>query len=260
MAFQIGKTSLTHVATDRTAAHAPDATSVVPVVQVKGSETYRTFFSQVLEKFVFSRPDLVSRTDCLIQSKVMNCLEGRPIETTSSPDFPDDRDASRAGALLTDALSSIKAAAERTLGEAVDIRAMSLPYHWNGTIRRTIFEVASASGFTIKGSRQILKFPHAARVAYNLDTRGDDDHLIILVDYNAAYLHLSIAEVSGDACIVEGQVQLAELGENVLKIDSTVCSIYLSPSPGSEKNVADLIGQSTFKEIALLDRTDEALT
>lgn len=56
-------------------------------------------------------------------------LEGRPVEEkTSSRDFPDDEETTKAAPILKEALSSVKEAAENALGEAKDVRAISLPY------------------------------------------------------------------------------------------------------------------------------------
>ena len=114
---------------------------------------------------------------------------------------------------LTNALSSIKTEAERSLGHPVDAEALSLPKYWNDTTRTAALQAARNIGFSVNGPHMVPKYPNAARYAYNLSSKQNDEHYLIIVDYNADHFHRSFCEVAGPACIVEGQVYLPNRGE-----------------------------------------------
>lgn len=186
-----------------TASHALDDGSIIPVTRVTASIAYQHFFWQSLQK------------------RVQNDLRSRPQEQLpNSHLFPPDSQAEELTALFAHEIDAIKSDASRVLGStAVDVKAISVPYHWNSTAREAIFSAATVANVPLAGIHLLLRHPRALDKAYPLESSiAADDYLSIVVDYNRSYLHLLICETvkDGGYALVEGQVQLPHLGEDAI--------------------------------------------
>lgn len=120
-------------------------------------------------------------------------------------------------ALFTHEIDAIKSDASRVLGSiTVDVKAISVPYHWNSTVQQAIFSATRVANVPLAGIHLLLRHPQALEKAYHLESSiAEDDYLSLVVDYNRSYLHLLICETvkDGGYALVEGQVQLPHLGE-----------------------------------------------
>lgn len=111
----------------------------------------------------------------------------------------------------------LEAVIERILDAARIVPTITIPYHWNFTVQRATFKAAEGAKIPLAGIHMLLRMPRAVERAYELDSRIIlDDYFFIVVDYNSKYMHLLICETAKDGGygLVEGQVQLAHLGEN----------------------------------------------
>ena len=186
-----------------TAAHALDDGSIVPVTRVTASVTYQDFFRQSLQK------------------RVQNDLQSRPgEELPDSHRFPPESQAEQLSALLNHEIDAIKSDASRVLGSTtVDVKAISFPYHWNFTAQQAIFNAMTVANVPLAGNHMLSRHPRALERAYQLESSiGADDYHSLVVDYNRSYLHLLICETAkhGGYALVEGQVQLPQLGEDAI--------------------------------------------
>lgn len=118
--------------------------------------------------------------------------------------------------LLRQELEKVIATIESALCGAQVVPAISVPYHWNGTVQRAVFKVAEEAKMPLAGIHMLLRLPRALDKAYQFDSDASvDDYHLIIVDYNRSYLHLLVSETAKDGGygIVESQVQLSHLGE-----------------------------------------------
>lgn len=175
-----------------TGAYALDDGSIVPVTRVPATMAYQNFFQQTLQK------------------RVQDDLQSRPQEGV--PDthlFPSEFRAGELETLCIHELNAIKADSERVLGATVDVKAISIPYHWNTTVQSAISNAAQAVNNPLAGTRIFVRLPRALAKAYNIESSiAEDDYYCIVVDYNQSYLHLLICETAknGGYALVEGQV------------------------------------------------------
>ena len=184
-----------------TASYALDDGSVVPVTLVTASAAYQDFFRESLQKSV--QKDLQSR----LREQLPN-----------SHLFPPESQAENLSALFTHEINAVISDASRVLeSTAVDVKAISLPYHWNRTAQQAILSAAQAAHVRLAGIHLLLRYPRALDKAHDLEScLAEDDYLSLVVDYNRSYLHLLICETAkgGGYALVEGQVQLPHLGED----------------------------------------------
>ncbi len=126
-----------------TASRALDDGSIVPVTQVTASAAYQEFFRQSLQK------------------RVQNDLQSRPREQLSDSHlFPSESQAEELSALFAHEIDAIKSDASRVLGfTAVDVEAISVPYHWNSTAQQAIFSAAKVADVPIAGIHLLLRHP-----------------------------------------------------------------------------------------------------
>ncbi len=186
-----------------TASHALDDGFIVPVTRVTASVAYQDFFRQSLQK------------------RIQNDLQSRPQEQLpNSHLFPPESQAEELSALFTHEIDAIKSDASRVLGSiTVDVKAISVPYHWNSTVQQAIFSATRVANVPLAGIHLLLRHPQALEKAYHLESSiAEDDYLSLVVDYNRSYLHLLICETvkDGGYALVEGQVQLPHLGEDAV--------------------------------------------
>jgi len=151
----------------------------------------------------------------ILQKGVQADLNSRPREWL--PDthlFPRE---SQIGDVENMLRKELEAVIGRIPDAATIVPTVTIPYHWNFTVQRATFKAAESAKIPLAGIHMLLRMPRAVERAYGLDSRLDlDDYFFIVVDYNSGYMHLLICETARDGGygIVEGQVQLAHLGEN----------------------------------------------
>lgn len=150
----------------------------------------------------------------LLQSRVQNNLGSRPEEEVRNTHLvPPKSQSDDVEHLLRRELEAVIASLPDS---AKPVAAITIPYHWNDTVRRAMFKAAEGAKIPLAGIHMVLKLPRALDIAYQLDTRlSEDDYFFVVVDYNTSYLHILICETAKDGGygIVEGQVQLPHLGE-----------------------------------------------
>lgn len=110
----------------------------------------------------------------------------------------------------------LEAVIEHIPNAATIVPTITIPYHWNLTAQRATWKAAEGAKIPLAGMHMLLRMPRAVGKAYELDVRIDlDDYFFIVVDYNIKYMHLLLCNTARDGGdgLVEGQVQLAHLGE-----------------------------------------------
>lgn len=175
-----------------TSAYAANANDSFTVVSVEASEAYQSYFADVLQT-------QASRTG------------------TAAHD--DDS----AYSIFYDALTIIKTATEKKVGNPVDIGIVSQPLYFNGSTSAAL--TAATKQVQPGFAGQVTRFTNAARLAYGLDScKGfgmnistcdinEGEHSVIVVDYNDEYLELAYGLVRADICSVRGYKRVKELGE-----------------------------------------------
>ena len=91
----------------------------------------------------------------------------------------------------------------------MDVKAISIPYHWNTTAQSAIFSAAHAANIPLAGTHMLLSLPRSLEKVWNFESNiVEDDYYFIVVDYYQSYLHLLTCETAnnGGYAIVEGQV------------------------------------------------------
>ncbi|KAI4148951.1 MAG: hypothetical protein L6R39_002649 [Caloplaca ligustica] len=166
-------------------------------IQHAANPAYRDFFKHVLEQ------------------KVQDNLDSRPREDV--PDTYQVPTSSQSDTVENLLRHELEAVIERLPETSKVVPAISVPYHWNETVRRAMFKAAEGAKIPLAGIHMLLKLPRALEWAYEIDSRtAEYNYFFIVVDYNSQYLHLFICETDKDGGygIVEGQVQLPHLGAN----------------------------------------------
>lgn len=186
-----------------TASHALDDGAIVPVTRVTASVPYQDFFRRSLEE------------------RVQRDLQSRPQEhLPNSHLYPPESQAEELSALFAHEIGAIKSDASRVLeSTAVDVKAITVPYHWNRTAQYAILSAAEVTDVPLAGMHLLLRYPRALGQAYDLESGiAGAEYLSLVVDYNRSYLHLLICETvrHGGYALVEGQVQLPHLGEDAI--------------------------------------------
>jgi len=137
-----------------------------------------------------------------------------------STSLPTRNPSRRAISAFAHEIDAIRSDASRVLGStAVDVKAISVPYHWNSTAQHTTLSAATVANVPLAGIHMLLRYPRALDNAYHLESSlAADDYLSLVVDYNRSYLHPLICETvkDGGYALVESQVQLPHLGEDAV--------------------------------------------
>ncbi|KAK2808690.1 hypothetical protein FQN50_004555 [Emmonsiellopsis sp. PD_5] len=138
-------------------------------------------------------------------------------------------------------LMAINKEATKTLGESVDITSISIPEHFNETLYGSVSNAGMKNEQGFIQPWQVRRFPHAARLAYGLNSCegfglgpdlcdiDDGPHYVIFVEYNREYLELFIAEVGDFTFNMVGSTRLKSLGAKVLESESYVSQILGHP-------------------------------
>ncbi len=172
----------------------------------------------------------------VLQKRVQGDLNSRPREEV--PDTYHVPPPSQSGDVENLLREELEAVIERIPDAAKIVPTITIPYHWNFTVQRATFKAAEGAKIPLAGIHMLLRMPRAVERAYELDSRIVlDDYFFIVVDYNTEYMHLLICETAkgGGYGIVEGQVQLAHLGEN----------------PGSKEGYREAVIEAINKFISL---------
>lgn len=139
------------------------------------------------------------------------------------------------------ALTSLKKAAEASIYRPVDYTVISIPQNFNVPTVRDAAVMAGFSFFPKKHAVQIIRFPKAVHISYDLGScKGlglppecdmEDVHSVIWIDYTSTYLELRAIDVTEHSIIPYRHSKFPDLGDDVLGTGFAVSPLIpLNPS------------------------------
>lgn len=142
------------------------------------------------------------------------------------PAPPDTHNEEHAQIIFTEALVSLRKAAEKYMGDQkVTIGAVSSPQYFNGSSRGALMHALQTVEPELRQLHQVVVGSHAIRLAYGLESCEafgfgsqrcdieDGTHYVLVVELEKRFLQLSLLDVASDTVGTLNRTRFNDLGE-----------------------------------------------
>ena len=100
------------------------------------------------------------------------------------------------------------------------VMAITVPDHWETPTRTCTATAMRLAGHPLDGQHMIISASRATGLALRMNRYIKDKYLVLLLDYNKSYLHVTLVEMCGTCCTVKSQVFFPHFGEDELHKES----------------------------------------